>query len=87
MKKIKRRPLKPRYSVHFLRQWREKQGMTRQELAAATDLRVQTIGRIENRLIQLTQTSIDAFARALRVSRGAFFRPPPNKHGSNYSGM
>ena len=61
--------------------------MTRLQLAQATGMAPQTIGRIENRLIQLTQTSIDAFARALRVSRGAFFRPPPTKHGSDYSRM
>jgi transcriptional regulator with XRE-family HTH domain len=68
---------KPRYSIHYLRQWRERARMDRRSLAEATGLAPQTIGRIENRLIQLTQETIDAFARALRISRGALFRPPP----------
>jgi transcriptional regulator with XRE-family HTH domain len=86
MRKIHRRPKgKPRYSVHFLKAWRERQNMSRKELAAATGLAPQTIGRIENRLIQLTQVSIDAFARALNVSRGAFFRPPPPDKNPGHS--
>jgi transcriptional regulator with XRE-family HTH domain len=74
-----RRPRpKPRYSVHYLRQWRERQRIDRKDLAEATGLAVQTVGRIENRLIQLTQETIDAFAKALKIPRGAIFdRPPP----------
>lgn len=70
-----RRP-KPRYSVHFLREWRERQGLERKELAAETGLAPQTIGRIENRQIQLTQETIDEFARVLRIPRGALFEKP-----------
>jgi transcriptional regulator with XRE-family HTH domain len=77
-KPLQRRPRpKPRYSIHYLRQWRERQRMDRKDLAEATGLAVQTVGRIENRLIQLTQETIDAFAKVLRISRGALFRPPP----------
>lgn len=78
VKKIRRRPM-PVYSVHFLRQWRERQNITRRQLAEETGLAVQTIGRIENRQIQLTQETIDAFAMALKIPRGAIFERPPNK--------
>jgi transcriptional regulator with XRE-family HTH domain len=79
MRKIHRQlRTKPRYSIHFLKAWRRRQNMSRKELAKATGLAPQTVGRIENRLIQLTQETIDAFAKTLRISRGAIFdRPPP----------
>jgi transcriptional regulator with XRE-family HTH domain len=86
MRKIHRRPrTKPRYSIHFLKAWRQRQNMSRKELAKATGLAPQTVGRIENRLIQLTQETIDAFARALQISRGAFFRPPPSSKNPVHS--
>ena len=77
MKKLHYRRLKPRYSVHFLKAWRERQEVTRRQLAEETGLAVQTINRIENRQIQLTQQTIDAFAAALKIPRGAIFERPP----------
>lgn len=70
-----RRP-KARYSVHFLRDWRTKARMDRRKLAELTGLAPQTIGRIENRQIQLTQETIDLFAKVLKIPRGALFEKP-----------
>ena len=75
-RRVYRRP-KPRYSVHFLREWRERKKMDRQRLAEKTGMAVQTVGRIENRQIQLTQEKIDTFAKALKIPRGALFEKPP----------
>ena len=73
--RVYRRP-KPRYSVHFLKERREQAGLNQRELAELAGTTSQTVSRIETRQIQLTQETIDAFARALKIPRGALFDRP-----------
>jgi transcriptional regulator with XRE-family HTH domain len=53
--------------------------MDRKELADKLGIAVQTLGRIENRQIALTQPFIDEVARVLRVPRGAIFDGLPKR--------
>jgi transcriptional regulator with XRE-family HTH domain len=71
---------KPLFSVHKLAELREARGMDRKRLADELGIAVQTLGRIENRQIALTQPFIDDVARILRVPRGAIFDGLPKRN-------
>jgi transcriptional regulator with XRE-family HTH domain len=72
-----RKPLPPRYSRHFVRQWRIKRDMTLEELAERIGRKHSTVQRIETRQIALTQPVLDDMAVALKTSRGKLLDEPP----------
>lgn len=77
----KKKPTKtPKFSHHFLKEWRKKRGFTQEVLAEQVDRSHATIQRIENRTLALTQPVLDQLARALRTSRGKILDEPPTEH-------
>src|SRR5580704_529335 len=76
---VARRSPPPRFSPHQLKLWREHRGLTQEQLAELAGTTHATIGRYENRRIQLTQTALDNLSRALRTSRGSLLDETPPK--------
>lgn len=71
------KPKKPRFSRHFLKEWRLKKGLTQEELGALIGRSHATVQRIETRQTALTQPVLDELALALKTSRGKILDEPP----------
>lgn len=75
----KRKP--PKFSHHFLKEWREKRGFTQERLGERIDRSHATVQRIESRQVALTQPVLDQLARVLKTTRGKILDEPPPADG------
>jgi len=78
-KKPRGRRQKPKYSRHYLKEWRKKRHMTQEELAERIGMTHPSIQRMEARTQPLSQEVLDGLALALNTSRGAILDQPPPK--------
>jgi hypothetical protein len=65
---IKRRPPKPIYGNHFLRQYREDREMTLEEVADAVGMTHAQLSRIERRLQKYNQGLLEALAKLYQTT-------------------
>lgn len=77
MPRKRRPPPKPKYSRHFLKEWRKKRGLTQERLAELINMTHASVQRYETRQQPLSQEVLDQLALALRTSRGAILDDPP----------
>ena len=67
MNKIRNEKLLEQFGLH-LKETREKKGLTQEALAMEADIPISQIGRIERGEINTTLSTLDALARAMKMS-------------------
>lgn len=71
-------PKRPKFSRHFLKEWRDKRGLTQERLGELVDRSHASIQRMEARQQAITQPVLDDLAVALKTTRGAILDRPPS---------
>lgn len=75
----KQKPKKPKFSHHFLKEWRDKRNLSQEALGERIGRSHATVQRIETQQVALTQPVLDQLARALRTTRGKILDEPPSE--------
>lgn len=88
MAKATRKPLRgPTKRVWwriFLEDWREKRGMSQEELSAASGVSTGQISLIESRKSAGSPETLERLARALQIEVGELFDVQPSQEGSMF---
>lgn len=72
------RKTKPKFSRHFLRDWRKARDLTQEELADRIGMTHPSVQRIETNQQALTQPVLDKLAIALGTTRGNILDRKPD---------
>lgn len=77
---MSRKPYRKQQLVHprhYIREWRERMGLTQEQLAGRTDMSVPAISKIETGSRDYRQSTLEQFAQALGCNPADLLRPPP----------
>lgn len=74
---MSKKPAKPRTANHFIREWRLHRRMTQEKLGEEIDMTSGGLSQLENGVVNYTQPTLEAIAKALTCAPGTLLLVEP----------